>query len=84
VENGALIEVLYFARVAEHTGTRHETVPLATPTPAGEWLQSLVDRFPSLAPASHLKLAINQQHALASDLIRPGDEVAVFDPVTGG
>jgi len=84
VETGTLIEVLYFARVAEHTGMRRETVPLAAPTPAGEWLQALVERFPTLAPASHLKLAINQEHARASDLIRPGDEIAVFDPVTGG
>lgn len=82
--NGTLIDILYFARVAEHTGTRHETQPLAEPITAAQWLQGLVERFPALAPASHLKVAINQEHARPDDLIRPGDEVAVFDPVTGG
>jgi len=82
--SGATIEVLYFAQVAEHLGTRQETQTLDAPVQAGAWLDALAARCPALGPAARLKLAINQEHAGRQDLIRPGDEVAVFEPVTGG
>ena len=81
---GTTIDVLYFAQVAEHMGLRRETLTLDTPIQAGAWLDALVSRCPALGPASRLKLAINQEHAGRSATIRPGDEVAVFEPVTGG
>ncbi|MFV0284294.1 MAG: MoaD/ThiS family protein [Castellaniella sp.] len=81
---GATIEVLYFAQVAEHMGLRHETQPLDAPIQAGDWLDALAVRCPALGPAARLKLAINQEHVGRTATIRPGDEVAVFEPVTGG
>jgi molybdopterin synthase sulfur carrier subunit len=78
------IEVLYFAQVAEHLGMRHETQSLDAPIQAGAWLDALVARHPALGSAKRLKIAINQEHAGRSAIIRPGDEVAVFEPVTGG
>ena len=47
-------------------------------------LAALGERYPQLEPASRLKLAINQTHSKPTAPIRPGDEVAVFEPVTGG
>lgn len=82
--NGAAIKVLYFARVAELTGVRDEIWPLAGPLSGAEWLAQLAAHYPQLAPTQRLKLAINQQHARAAAVIHPGDEVAVFEPVTGG
>lgn len=82
--NGTTIEVLYFAQVAELMGTRRESLALDAPVSAALWLQALVARCPSLAPAERLKLAINQEHVDPQALIHPGDEVAVFEPVTGG
>ena len=83
--NGAQkIELLYFARVAELTGRRQEAWPLAQAQRGSELLAELQARYPALEPASRLKLAVNQFHARADVLIQPGDEVAVFEPVTGG
>lgn len=82
--NGTPLKVLYFARVAELTGQREEAWPLAEPTACEQWLQTLLQRYPQLAPARRLKIAVNQQYAQAHTLIQPGDEVAVFEPVTGG
>jgi molybdopterin synthase sulfur carrier subunit len=79
------INLLYFARVAELTGRRAEPWPLpADSITGGALLDSLQQRYPQLAPASRLKLAVNQTHAKASVTIRAGDEVAIFEPVTGG
>lgn len=78
------IKVLYFAQVAELAGLREELWPLPKPVTGTDWLSGLEARYPQLAPVSRLKLAINQTHAPHASLIRPGDEVAVFEPVTGG
>jgi molybdopterin synthase sulfur carrier subunit len=79
-----MINVLYFAQVAEHMGCRQETLALDEPVPAAQWLAALEARCPALAPTARLKLAINQHHSNHSAIIQPGDEVAVFEPVTGG
>jgi len=82
--NGATINLLYFARVAELVGKRSEAWPLPAATTGTELLAALEVRYPDLAPTTRLKLAINQTHAKATAAIQPGDEVAVFEPVTGG
>lgn len=82
--SGTTIKVLYFAQVAELTQVRQESWPLDAPISGAEWLAQLEQRYPQLAPARRLKLAVNQFHARAESLIQPGDEVAVFEPVTGG
>lgn len=82
--SGTAINVLYFAQVAELVATRQESWPLAEPIDAATWLGQLESRYPQLAPTKRLKLAINQFHARPGSIISPGDEVAVFEPVTGG
>ncbi|HUH60637.1 MAG TPA: MoaD/ThiS family protein [Candidimonas sp.] len=79
-----MIKVLYFAHVAELTKHREEEWPLTDPISGSGWLAALEARYPQLAPVSRLKLAVNQYHVGHDSLIRPGDEVAVFEPVTGG
>ncbi|CAM5218774.1 Molybdopterin synthase sulfur carrier subunit OS=Castellaniella defragrans OX=75697 GN=HNR28_000686 PE=3 SV=1 [Castellaniella defragrans] len=80
----ATIEVLYFARIAEDLGLRHETQPLSAPVQAGQWLADLARQHPALGSLQGLKIAINQEYASRTSLIHPGDEVALFEPVTGG
>lgn len=79
------IQVLYFAQVAELTQTRQESWPLEQATPVQAWLQDLIQTYPNLAPLqARLKIAINQYHVEHDAILQPGDEVAVFEPVTGG
>jgi molybdopterin synthase sulfur carrier subunit len=82
--SGMAIKVLYFAQVAELTQVRQESWPLAQAVTGTAWLRELESRYPALAPVSRLKLAVNQYHVAHDSLIAPGDEVAVFEPVTGG
>jgi len=82
--NGATIDLLYFARVAELIGKRTETWPLPNETTSIELLKQLQQHYPQLESAARLRLAVNQEHVRGSVPIRPGDEVAVFEPVTGG
>jgi len=84
VSGAATIKVLYFAQVAELTRVREESWPLAAPVDTLAWLNDLEARYPQLAPVRRLKLAVNQYHVAHDGIISPGDEVAVFEPVTGG
>lgn len=82
--SGATIDLLYFARIAELTGKRGESWPVPGPIEGSDLLAQLVVRYPRLEGIAGLKLAVNQTHAVRSVTIQPGDEVAVFEPVTGG
>lgn len=82
--SGATINLLFFARIAELVGKRSEAWPLPSPMTGTQLLETLQARYPELTPTARLKLAINQTHAKQSAMIQPGDEVAIFEPVTGG
>ena len=80
------VKVLYFASLKEALGIGNETLEL----PAGvntigglrDWLAS--HGRDKLASARHLRCAVNQEMAGADAIVRDGDEVAFFPPVTGG
>lgn len=78
------IQLVYFARVAEQVGVRSESLPYVGPMSGTGLLQQLEARYPRLAPVARLKLAINQRHVQHDAPVQAGDEVAVFEPVTGG
>ena len=82
--SGTPINILYFAQVAELTQVRQEAWPVEGPLTGAELLGQLEQRYPQLAPTKRLKLAVNQFHVRPDTLIQPGDEVAIFEPVTGG
>ena len=80
------VKVLYFASLKEALGIGNETLEL----PAGvntigglrDWLAS--HGRDKLASARNLRCAVNQDMAGADAIVRDGDEVAFFPPVTGG
>lgn len=83
--SNASITVLYFAQVAEITQQRQEQWSFPSAEAVSVWLQEVVSRYPALAPLKdRLKVAINQYHVNHDAIINPGDEVALFEPVTGG
>ncbi len=79
------VNVLFFGVTHDLTGMAQEHVDL----PAGESLAGLrrryETRFPNLLSVSgSLLLAVNQEIAKGSTLLREGDEVAFMPPVSGG
>jgi len=83
------IRVLYFANLREQLGTQGEEldVPPGVTTVAGlrALLQARGDAWQSaLAQGRAVRIAVNQEMALATTPVRAGDEVAFFPPVTGG
>ncbi len=82
------LRVLYFAALRERLGMAEEEVdwPAAGGTVAclRARLAERHDDLAALFAAPELKIAVNQRYARADTLVRPGDEVALFPPVTGG
>ncbi len=83
------LTVLYFAWLRERTGIAEERV--AAP-PGVARVAALIDwlaaRSPGHAAAfadrAVVRCAVNQEFADPATILRPGDEVAFFPPVTGG
>ena len=83
------LTILYFAGLRERAGTAEETMAL----PDGvTTIAELIDHLRGL-DARHaaafetrktIRCALNQEFADPDALLRPGDEVAFFPPVTGG
>ena len=83
------MKLLYFAWLKTKTGVAEEEVtPPAEVTTVAELLTWLKTRGPGYAEAlddlSALRVAVNQEYARPGDPVGPGDEVALFPPVTGG
>ena len=80
------VKVLYFASLKEALGIGSETLelPAGVNTVGGlrNWLASI--GRDKLASARNLRCAVNQDMAGPDAVIRDGDEVAFFPPVTGG
>jgi molybdopterin synthase sulfur carrier subunit len=83
------MRLLYFALLRERIGMAEETVAL----PAGittvdsllGWLRGRGPAYEAaLADPAMVRVAVNQDYARGNDPVQPGDEVALFPPVTGG
>jgi molybdopterin converting factor subunit 1 len=83
------VKLLYFAWLRQKTGVGEEEVsPPAGIATVGDLLDWLAGRGPgyaeALADRDAIRIAVNQDYAKESDPVRPGDEIALFPPVTGG
>ncbi len=79
------IQVKLFATLKDRAGGSPVTVELPDEATVATLLDRLGQTQPKLAPAlATCLVAINQEFAFGSTLIRAGDEVALFPPVSGG
>jgi len=82
------ITMRYFAVLRERLGRESEVLTLDTAAPTvGRVRGLLADRVPALADflrGGSLLVAVNREYATANTVLKDGDEVALFPPVTGG
>jgi molybdopterin synthase sulfur carrier subunit len=81
------IKVIYFASLREQVATPGEDLDVS-PTTVASLRTLLMARGgawqSALAQGKALLVAVNQEMALPTTQLKPGDEVAFFPPVTGG
>jgi molybdopterin synthase sulfur carrier subunit len=83
------MKLLYFAWLRARIGIAEERVepPAGVDTVAAllDWLKGRGPRFAeALKDTRIVRVAVNQNYVGWDHPIRPGDEVALFPPVTGG
>ena len=83
------MKILYFAWLRARTGIAAEEVtpPDSVRDVAGliDWLKSRGPNYAAaLANPAAVRAAVNQTHVRFDHALAPGDEVALFPPVTGG
>jgi molybdopterin synthase sulfur carrier subunit len=85
----APLSILYFAWMRERVGMSEETlVPPQTVVTVADLIAYLAALDPAHAAAfknrETVRCAVNQEFADTATVLRPGDEIAFFPPVTGG
>ena len=83
------MNILYFAWVRQKIGRAGEEV---SPPPAVTTVAALVDWLAAQSPGHAdafanrrtIRCAVNQEFATPDQVVKPGDEIAFFPPVTGG
>ena len=83
------VTLVYLARLRDAFGLAQESVRLPEGiATAGQLRRLLLQRggvwATELAPGRAVRIAVNHDMAGPDTPIRPGDEVALFPPVTGG
>ena len=77
------VQVLFFGATADAAGKREAEIDLTDGTIAENAFRKIVSDYPQLENHS-LLFAVNQEYASGTEIIRNGDELAVFTPVSGG
>ena len=79
------LEIRLFATLKDRAGQDRVTVTLSEPATVASMRDALAKTHPSLASLLPVALvAVNQDFASAETPLEPGDEIALFPPVSGG
>lgn len=77
------VQVLFFGATAEAAGEREVEIELPDETKAANAFRQIIGGYPQLENYS-LLFAVNQEYASGEEIVRNGDELAIFTHVSGG
>ncbi|MFN0277553.1 MAG: MoaD/ThiS family protein [Pyrinomonadaceae bacterium] len=77
------IKILFFGSTAEIIGKREIEIELTSSSKAERVFEGLIAEYPRLV-AHSLLFSINQQYATGEEILKDGDELAIFTAVSGG
>ena len=79
------LNVLYFAHVRERTGVSRETLQIEPDATVHDVVRAIVDRYPDLEGLlPSIRVAVDGEFADLSSRVRPGSEVVLIPPISGG
>ncbi len=79
------VQLLFFGAARDATGCGEEELAVRAPATAATVLADVLARYPDLRRFGRaLLVAVNEEYAGPDAVVRAGDEIAVFPPVSGG
>jgi molybdopterin synthase catalytic subunit len=85
VDNGIKVQVRLFASLRQALDTDNLTVSLPSGATVADLVEHLRIQYPASAPQlARALIAIDHNYADQTQSLAPGDEVAIFPPVSGG
>jgi molybdopterin synthase sulfur carrier subunit len=80
------VKVLFFGAAAELTGKRNEEITFPAGVSAANAKESVLSAYPLLGERyqGSLLFSLNEEYADGGDVLKDGDELAFFPPVSGG
>lgn len=79
------VRVLLFARLSELAGTRQAEVEIGEGLTAADVFGVLAERYPAIDGLEGVVMyAVNSEYVDADHPLKPGDELALIPPVSGG
>lgn len=78
------INLRFFAYFQEIIGAKHNEIIIPEDSTLEALLTRLKKEFKFLKNKDHLLVAVNGKYVDSSVLLKEGDEVALFPPVSGG
>ncbi|MFZ1699913.1 MAG: MoaD/ThiS family protein [Pyrinomonadaceae bacterium] len=77
------VKVMFFGATADITGHRDIELSDASGLSARQVFVDLLNMYPDLS-RQKLLMSVNQQYSIGSEIIKAGDELAIFTAVSGG
>ncbi|MEJ7847257.1 MAG: MoaD/ThiS family protein [Pyrinomonadaceae bacterium] len=77
------VKVLFFGMTADLAGRRELILSPVKNARCGQVIAEVIDIFPELSKRKML-YSINQVYAHGAEILREGDELAIFTVVSGG
>ena len=77
------VKILFFGATADATDNREIVINESGVSNVSSILEELCGTYPRLA-SHNLLFSINQQYAKGDEIVRDGDEIAIFTAVSGG
>ncbi len=79
------LEVRFFALYRERAGRSTATVGVPDGATVADLTSAVRRLYPRLAPPEvNIVVAVNAEYADAGTVLRPGDEICLIPPVSGG
>ena len=77
------VQVLFFGATADIAGRRRNEINLPSETIAKTVYDQILTEHPQLA-SHRLHFSVNQEFATGDEILKDGDELAIFTAVSGG